>query len=90
MLYSHEVSDEKIRDMLSDKDTMKIIESIRIVPKSTNQLCIECNIPTSTAYRKIQKMYDCKIIRRIGTINEAGKKELLYKTNVTMLQKINP
>ncbi|MDE1867152.1 MAG: helix-turn-helix transcriptional regulator [Thaumarchaeota archaeon] len=81
-------SDEVMQDLLSDKVSRMILESIRTVPKSTSQLCIECNIPTSTAYRKMQKLSDYKIIRKIGTINEAGKREILYKSTFSVFEKI--
>ncbi len=78
---------ELIQDLLSDKANRMILRSIMTVPKSTAQLCTECNIPTSTAYRKMQKLFDYKVIRRIGTINRAGKKEILYKSNFSVLKK---
>ncbi len=56
-------------------------------PKSTSQLCIECKIPTSTAYRKMQKLTEHRIIRKIGTINESDKREILYKSNLFVLRK---
>lgn len=81
-----EIEDYKIQNLLTDKDTKMILESIKVIPKSTSQLCVECNIPTSTAYRKVQKLYDSKIIRKIGIINEAGKRETFYKSNASSLR----
>ncbi len=81
-----EIEDYKIQSLSTDKDTKTILESIRKTPKSTSQLCIECNIPTSTAYRKMQKLYESKIIHKIGIINEAGKRETLYKSNNNILK----
>ncbi len=83
-----EINGERMQDLLSDKATRIILESIKTVPKSTSQLCIECKIPTSTAYRKMQKLYDYRVIRRIGIINEAGKRETLYKSNASILKKL--
>lgn len=79
MLEIAEIEDYKIQNLLTDKDTKMILESIKTTPKSTSQLCDECNIPTSTAYRKMQKLYDSKMIRKSGIINEAGKREIFYK-----------
>jgi len=75
-------------DLLSDKAARSILESLKTVPKSTGQLCVECKIPTSTAYRKMQKLYDYGVIRRMGIINEAGKRETLYKSNISLLKKL--
>ena len=87
MLEIGDINEEMMQDLLSDKANKTILKSIMITPKSTAQLCIECNIPTSTAYRKMQKLLDYKVIRRIGTINEAGKREILYKSNFSVLKK---
>ena len=80
-------TDDTIIQILSDKDSRKILESIRLQPKSTSQLCTECKIPPSTAYRKMQRLYDYRVIRRIGTINKAGKRESLYKSNSDLLER---
>jgi len=77
-----------LEELLSDAATKRILESIKAEPKSTAQLCAECNIPTSTAYRKMQKLYDNRFISKVGTINEAGKREILYKSNVSMIKRI--
>ncbi|HKU33539.1 MAG TPA: ArsR family transcriptional regulator [Candidatus Nitrosotalea sp.] len=84
-----EIQDDnkEIQEILSDKSNRLILESIMTTPKSTSQLCIECNIPTSTAYRKMQKLSDHKMIRKIGTINKSGKREILYKSNFSVLKK---
>lgn len=87
MLEIGDINEEMMQDLLSDKANKTILKSIMITPKSTAQICIECNIPTSTAYRKMQKLLDYKVIRRIGTINEAGKREILYKSNFSVLKK---
>lgn len=81
-------SDREMQELLSDRSNRMILESIKTVPKSTSQICIECNIPTSTAYRKMQKLLDCKTIRRMGTINESGKREILYKSNFFVLKNL--
>ena len=84
-----EVRDEKqaIEELLSDGTNRMILECIMTDAKSTSRICLECNIPTSTAYRKMQKLSDLRIIRKIGTINEAGKREILYKCNLFVLGK---
>ena len=77
-----------VQELLSDAATKKILESIKTKAKSTAQLCIECNIPTSTAYRKMQKLYHNRFISKVGIINEAGKREILYKSNVNSVKRI--
>jgi len=83
-----DMTDTALEELLSDATTKRILESIRAEPKSTAQLCAECNIPTSTAYRKMQKLYDYRFISKVGTINEAGKREILYKSNGNVVKRI--
>lgn len=87
MLEIQDDDNKEIQDILSDKSNRMILESIMTTPKSTSQLCIECNIPTSTAYRKMQKLSDHKMIRKTGIINKSGKREILYKSNFSVLKK---
>lgn len=87
MMLEIQDDNKEIQEILSDKSNRLILESIMTTPKSTSQLCIECNIPTSTAYRKMQKLSDHKMIRKIGTINKSGKREILYKSNFSVLKK---
>ena len=86
MVENKDITEAILEDLLSDVATRKILESIRAEPKSTSQLCIECSIPTSTAYRKMQKLYDHGFIRKIGKINESGKRESLYKCNIDLVR----
>ena len=88
MIENTETADATLEELLSDAATKRILESIKTEPKSTAQLCIECNIPTSTAYRKMQKLYDNRFISKVGTINEAGKREILYKSNGNAVKRI--
>ena len=83
-----DITDATLEELLSDEATKRILESIKAEPKSTAQLCAECSIPISTAYRKIQKLYDNRCISKVGTINEAGKREILYKSNVSVVKRI--
>lgn len=86
MLEAQDDTNRQIQELLSDKISRIILQSIMATPKSTSQVCIECNIPTSTAYRKFQKLAEYKMIRKMGTINKAGKREILYKGNFFVLK----
>jgi len=76
------VNEARVSEILSDSDTRLILESVKDSPKNMIQLCNECKIPTSTAYRKVQRLTECKILQRVGKINESGKRETLYKSSV--------
>lgn len=77
---------KEIQSIISDRDARLILKSIETIPKSTSQLCIECDIPTSTAYRKMLKLSGYRVIRKTGIINKSGKRETLYKSNIDLLR----
>ena len=39
-------------------------------------------IPISTVYRRLQTLYDAKLLAISGSINQDGKKYFLYKSRV--------
>ncbi len=81
-----QVEEEATRDFLleiqADKYCRAILESTIDCPKSAKQLSQECNIPISTAYRRVQQLHDHKLVTISGMINEDGKKYFLYKSKV--------
>ncbi len=80
------VEEPSARDFLleiqADRYCRSILESASELPKSAKQLSQECNIPISTAYRRIQQMHDNKLLSISGTINEDGKRFFLYKSKI--------
>ncbi len=69
-------------EIQADKYCRGILESTVECPKSAKQLSQECNIPISTAYRRVQQLHDNKLLSISGMINEDGKKYFLYKSKV--------
>jgi len=51
-------------------------------PKSAMEISAETKIPISTVYRRLQSLYDNKLLRISGTISDDGKKYFLYKSRV--------
>jgi predicted transcriptional regulator len=51
-------------------------------PKSAMELSSDKKIPISTVYRRLQTLYDAKLLAISGSINEDGKKYFLYKSRV--------
>jgi len=70
-------------EILADKYSRAVLESTRECPKSAKQLSQECNMPICTTYRRVQGLYDRKLLSISGTINENGKKFFLYKSKVS-------
>lgn len=79
------VEDEK-RDLymncISDESIRKILISITDIPKSVIEISSEQNIPLRTVYRKIQFLFDNKLLKISGAITESGKKFFLYKSKI--------
>lgn len=68
-----------IMNILSDKYSRLILAATSKLPRSASELSSECRIPMSTTYRKVQKLYNCKLLMMIGRISDDGKKIMLYK-----------
>ena len=69
-------------ECLSDESIRKILISITDIPKSVIEISNEQNIPLRTVYRKIQFLYDNKLLKISGAITESGKKFFLYKSKI--------
>src|SRR5688500_20257374 len=69
---------------ISDEMAFRIITSIRDSPKAATQISIENNIPLSSTYKKIKKLQKYEVVRiQRSEIDESGKRELIYKSNIT-------
>ena len=86
----NKIEDEAIKDALlsivSDKYCRTILEAIMDKPKSATEISAETKTPISTVYRRIQTLYDNKLIRTSGTITDDGKKLFLYKSKIKGIQ----
>jgi predicted transcriptional regulator len=51
-------------------------------PKAAIEISAETKIPISTVYRRLQTLYDNKLLGISGSITEEGKKHFLYKSRV--------
>jgi predicted transcriptional regulator len=51
-------------------------------PKSAMEIASESKIPISTVYRRLQTLYDNKLVKISGSISEDGKKYFLYKSKI--------
>jgi predicted transcriptional regulator len=67
---------------MSDKYCRAIIDSTMTVPKAAIEISADCNIPISTVYRRLQILYDNKLLGISGAITTEGKKHFLYKSRI--------
>ena len=86
LIQSRKVTDDQrkqvILEILSDKYCKQILHNTLEKPKSAMEISGEKNIPISTVYRRLQTLYDAKLLAISGSINQDGKKYFLYKSKV--------
>lgn len=80
-----ETTKETLLEIMADRYSRTILESTREMPKSAIDLSNECQIPISTAYRRVQKLHSHKLLGISGSISQDGKKYFLYKSKVTSI-----
>ena len=73
---------EEILEILADKYCRTIIAVTMDRPKCAIEISSEAKIPISTVYRRLQFLFDNKILRISGTISDDGKKYFLYKSRI--------
>ena len=73
---------DTLLSILSDKYCRSIITATMDKPKSAIELTAETKIPISTIYRRLQTLYDNKLLRTSGMISNEGKKFFLYKSRI--------
>lgn len=72
----------EILQVMADKYSRDILFITQDAPKSALNLAQETGIPISTVYRRIQKLYDNKLVRVSGEVTQEGKKHFLYQSKV--------
>ena len=77
---------DSLLEIISDKYCRTILESTMYKPKSVMEITAETKIPISTVYRRIQTLYDNKLLRTSGTITNDGKRLFLYKSKIKGIQ----
>lgn len=86
LIQSRKITDDQrkqvILEILSDKYCKQILHYTLEKPKSAMEISDEKNIPISTVYRRLQTLYDAKLLAISGSINQDGKKYFLYKSKV--------
>ena len=71
-----------ILEILADKYCKQILHNTLDKPKSAMEISNEKKIPISTVYRRLQTLYDAKLLAISGSINQDGKKYFLYRSKV--------
>jgi response regulator of citrate/malate metabolism len=73
-------------EILEQKIMRQLLQSLKDLPKSAQQLATDCDIPLSTTYRMINELARLNIIKVKHVFNESGKWEKRYKCNEFFLE----
>ena len=73
---------DAVLEIVSDKYCRAIIESTIVGPRSAIEISTETKIPISTVYRRLQTLFDNKLLGISGSITAEGKKHFLYKSKI--------
>ncbi len=89
ILQKRKIEDDERKDaileILADKYCREILEMTMEEPKSAMDIAADSKIPISTVYRRLQTLYDCKLVKISGMISDDGKKFFLYKSKIRSL-----
>ncbi|NIP62315.1 MAG: ArsR family transcriptional regulator [Nitrosopumilaceae archaeon] len=83
-----DVRKNAILEVISDRYCRAILEDTMEKPKSAMEISIETKIPISTVYRRLQTLYDNKLLGISGSISDDGKKYFLYKSKIKAISTI--
>ena len=86
LIQKQEISDDAkkqiILESIADKYCKQILKNTVDKPKSAMMISDEENIPLSTVYRKLQRLYGGKLLAISGSFNRDGKKYFLYMSKI--------
>lgn len=76
---------DAILEAVSDRYSRIILETTMVKPKTALEISIEHQIPISTVYRRLQALYDNKLLTISGSISDEGKKFFMYKSKIRQI-----
>lgn len=71
-----------VLEVIADKYCKYILRNTLNKPKSAMQISHDEKIPISTVYRRLQTLFDARLLAISGSINEDGKKFFLYQSKI--------
>ncbi len=77
-----------VLEILEQKNTKLLLQSLKDLSKSAQQLATDCDIPLSTTYRMINELARLNIIKVKHVFNEYGKWKKIYKCNEFFIERV--
>ena len=71
-----------VLEVIADKYCKFILRNTLNKPKSAMEISHDEKIPISTVYRRLQTLFDARLLNISGSINEDGKKFFLYQSKI--------
>ena len=86
LIQSQKIMDDErkqvILEILADKYCKLILHNTLEKPKSAMEISGEKKIPISTVYRRLQTLFNAKLLAISGSISQDGKKYFLYQSKI--------
>lgn len=78
------MTDDKLKALLlaiDDDDCREILRAVEAEPKAVKELSEECDVPLSTAYRKINRLHEAGLIEEKVRLSGSGNHTNVYEQN---------
>jgi DNA-binding HxlR family transcriptional regulator len=80
-----EDSSPKLVELLLDKFSIKILQSISTSPKSINMIKDDTKIPMTTLWRRIRFLKRNKIIKQTGGFGPSSRRYYFYQNSISSI-----
>ncbi len=75
----------EILEILSDKYSLQIVQSLSTEPSTIPQLGRKLNIPMAACYRRVNTLLNQGLIQEEGVNSRTKRKSVIYSTNIFKL-----
>jgi DNA-binding Lrp family transcriptional regulator len=75
----------KLIELLLDKISIRILQSISTTPKSINMIKDDTKIPVTTIWRRIHFLKNNKIIKQIGGFGPSSRRYYYYQNSISSM-----
>lgn len=78
------MTDDKLKALLlaiDDGDCREILRAVEEEPKAVKEVSEECEIPLSTAYRKVNRLHEAGLVEEKVRLSGSGNHTNVYEEN---------
>ncbi len=81
-------SNPKLVELLLDKISIRILQSISTTPKSINMIKDDTKIPITTIWRRVRFLKRNKIIKQTGGFGPSSRRYYFYQNSISSMNVI--